>query len=452
MSWFVRVWWLSLAIKLALAAAIPLLSDEAYYWVWSHDLQLSYFDHPPVVAWLFWLGHPLEGFGQAIRWPAVILAHASLLMWPRILGREFGSEALKVWIFLCLLNPMTGLGSIVVTPDLPLIFSWSLALYFYSSSRQTDAVAPHAGLGFALGLGFISKYNMVIFGALMLWDYTMNSLWSKTRVRNLLVTILIGMIVATPVWVWNYQHNFDSFLFQTRHGLGGSTFNIMNALNYCGEQVMILFPTVALALLLSRSGREPKWLSVWAAGPLIFFLISSLRGRVEANWPLVAYPSMLALAAVRYKDSRWLKRTGWLWLGAALVVVSQVLWPWIPMNPEKLKTNEFVVYDHLIPTAEEYQPFFASSFQMAATLTYKMKTPIYKLNGVNRQDYYDYKKEARPDGEYFYLAARYHDTLPQWVHENYEKIHIKDFPDSMSFYKFVRLKEPRSKESEGGNQ
>ena len=26
--------------------------DEAYYWVWSQNLQLSYFDHPPMIAYL----------------------------------------------------------------------------------------------------------------------------------------------------------------------------------------------------------------------------------------------------------------------------------------------------------------------------------------------------------------------------------------------------------------
>jgi 4-amino-4-deoxy-L-arabinose transferase-like glycosyltransferase len=436
---FMRVWWLSLSVKLILAAIIPLLSDEAYYWVWSHDPQLSYFDHPPVVAWLFWLGHPLEGLGQAIRWPAVILAHLSLLFWPRILGKEFTSSGINLWICLCILNPMTGLGSIVVTPDLPLIFAWSAALYFYSIARLSDEVSPQIGLGLALGLGFMSKYNMVIFGALILWDYTRNSLWNGIRIRNLLLTVAVAAVAALPVWIWNFQHEFDSFLFQTRHGLGGSSFNIQNSFSYMGEQFFILFPSVALALFFKRSHQEPRWLSIWAAGPLVFFLISSLRGRVEANWPLVAYPSMMALAVARYTDHKWLRRTNWLWLGAALVVVSQVMAPWIPAQPGKLKTHEFVVYDHLLPVAKEFRPFYASSFQMAATLTYKLKEPILKLNGVNRRDYYDYKTESRPTGEYFYLAARYHDTLPQWLLESYEKVFVKDLPEGLSLYKFERI-------------
>ena len=37
---------------------IPLVADEMYYLEWSQHLDLGYFDHPPMVAYLIWLsGH-----------------------------------------------------------------------------------------------------------------------------------------------------------------------------------------------------------------------------------------------------------------------------------------------------------------------------------------------------------------------------------------------------------
>ena len=35
------------------------LPDEAYYWLWSNRVALSYFDHPPLLAWVqaFLLSH-----------------------------------------------------------------------------------------------------------------------------------------------------------------------------------------------------------------------------------------------------------------------------------------------------------------------------------------------------------------------------------------------------------
>jgi len=38
------------ALRLVVAASIPLVPDEAYYWVWSRALAPGYPDHPPMVA------------------------------------------------------------------------------------------------------------------------------------------------------------------------------------------------------------------------------------------------------------------------------------------------------------------------------------------------------------------------------------------------------------------
>jgi 4-amino-4-deoxy-L-arabinose transferase-like glycosyltransferase len=38
------------ALRLAVAATMPLSPDEAYYWVWSRALAPGYLDHPPMVA------------------------------------------------------------------------------------------------------------------------------------------------------------------------------------------------------------------------------------------------------------------------------------------------------------------------------------------------------------------------------------------------------------------
>ena len=41
--------------RLYLSSQLQLHPDEAYYWLWSHRLDLSYFDHPPMVAYFIWL-------------------------------------------------------------------------------------------------------------------------------------------------------------------------------------------------------------------------------------------------------------------------------------------------------------------------------------------------------------------------------------------------------------
>ncbi len=441
-----RIWWVSLFVKLILAYRIPFLSDEAYYWVWSHDLQLSYFDHPPLVAWLFKAGHVFEGWGQAVRWPAVVVVHMALLVWRGFLSRFLNQEQIKYWLLLTVLNPMTGLGSILVTPDIPLILFWSIALAVYVEFRESPTIRLSIVLGMAIGLGFMSKYNMVIMAPLIILDWLTMPLGKRKEISGsfgwgVFTAAIVALIAATPVWVWNLRHDFDSFLFQIRHGLGDTGFSALNVLNYFLEQGFVLFPTLVAAFFL-RPKDEPGWLKLWSAGPLVFFALSSLKGRVEANWPLVAYPSVFALACARYTSFIWIKRTLGLWFVAGLIAVSEVIVPWIPVEPEKLKTYEFVVYDHLVPIAQEYTPFFASSFQMAATLSYEMKRPVYKLNGINRRDYYDYKLESFPTGDRFYLAARDYDSFPSWMEKSFVKSEIRSLKDGLILYEVNRRVSP----------
>src|SRR5947209_2294943 len=50
-----RVWMLVLlttAVRAWIAFHLELGSVEAYYWEMARHLQLNYFDHPPLVAWL----------------------------------------------------------------------------------------------------------------------------------------------------------------------------------------------------------------------------------------------------------------------------------------------------------------------------------------------------------------------------------------------------------------
>jgi dolichol-phosphate mannosyltransferase len=50
------------ALRLIFMGTIDLLPEEAYYWNYAQHLDVGYLDHPPMVAWLIWLGTTV--FGQ----------------------------------------------------------------------------------------------------------------------------------------------------------------------------------------------------------------------------------------------------------------------------------------------------------------------------------------------------------------------------------------------------
>src|SRR6185437_13590827 len=182
------------AIKLALAAFVPIFADEAYYWVWSHHLQLSYYDHPAMVAGVFWIGHFLEPFANCVRFPGVILGHLTFALWLLIMAEilpndEKRNERLWCFALLYLFSPFLGAGSIIVTPDIPLLFFWSLAIYVFIKIEKSPTAWGYAALGATLGLCFCSKYNAVLFVPALLLYVLFERRWNEIRWRYVALTI-----------------------------------------------------------------------------------------------------------------------------------------------------------------------------------------------------------------------------------------------------------------------
>lgn len=415
MNRFLYVWLIALGIKIVLAVCLPFAADEAYYWVWGHFPQLSYFDHPPMVGWLFWLGRVFDFWGQASRIPGVLLGHCTLLIWNELLKSSLNETSRTAWMIFVLLSPFMGLGSIVMTPDIPLVFFWSLSLLVLLKTLENQSLRWYFGLGAVLGLGFCAKYHMVLFVPIAFFWLIVSRRWREVRWACIPVTIFSGLVFCAPVWFWNYQNDWVSFRFQLDHGLAGRARQWHWPLQYLGGQIALLFPPIFFLALSRRGPRWTHWLHVFGWLPLLFFLMTSFAARVEANWPIIAHPAILSIAFINGQTSRWLKGTMVTWLIAIVIVLSQIIVPWIPEHERKLKTAEFRKYDPLIEPTRELSPLFASSYQMAATLSYKQKRTVAKLVGMNRKDFYDFQSMSFPDNNLFYVVRETGQPLPSWV-------------------------------------
>jgi 4-amino-4-deoxy-L-arabinose transferase-like glycosyltransferase len=408
MSLIYRIWWFALPIKLLLAAIIPLASDEAYYWVWSHHLQLSYFDHPPFVAWLFWLGQPLDGLLSAPRFPGVLLGHATLLVWIALLKPHLSERQLLWWLLIMLVSPLMGLGSLIITPDLPVIFWWSLSLLLFLKGLQTPRTSILLMLGMALGMGFCSKYHLVLF-----FPCAFLSLWFTSQMRALTPRVLLlvaagFVLTSAPVWIWNMQNDFISFVFQLNHGLGAEAWKPKWTFEYLGGQLLLLFPIIIWYAL----ERKPKsdfavQLRCFGWFPLLFFALTSFKGRVEANWTMVAYPSVLALAVLYRPDFRGLRVTfNSFAVASAAVVVAVAAFPFLPAAGPTVKLRELYQYRELADRTRELDNVFANSYQMAAQVSFLNQKQTYKMSGVGRVDFYDFVPPSVPTGDRYHLVVQ----------------------------------------------
>src|ERR1051326_6561486 len=129
-------------VRLWVAARTPLAPDEAYYWVWSRALAPGYLDHPPMVALWIRAGTALAGTNPlgvrllgrlAATLGSLLLADAADRLFP---GRRAGETAAV------LLNAtlMLGAGSVLMTPDTPLLFFWTAT--FWAGARIASGGSP----------------------------------------------------------------------------------------------------------------------------------------------------------------------------------------------------------------------------------------------------------------------------------------------------------------------
>ncbi len=410
MSKLQKTFWLALLLKLVLAALLPLTNDEAYYWVWSQHMQLSFFDHPPMVAWLFWLGNQVDFFGSMVRWPGVLMGHATLAIWLLLLQPFFSEEQRYYWLLLALFSPLVGGTNLLITPDLPLLFFYALSLYLFYRWRERPTWPLALAFGFSMGLGFTSKYVMVLFLMSLLPLVLLSRDVRRPFFRHL-GWIGFGLVAGTlPVWLWNFLNDFASIRFQAGHGLGARIWKPSWTIEYVLAQIGIIFPVVLYWAL--RAGRRlPRIFHLCAWLPLVFFFTTTFRGYVEANWPIVAYPAVFALALASWPRNAFALQSvltlwGVLLTGLAAIILLQPVWA------KPLKFREFNQFNTLTVVAKDLQPLYARSYQMAAKLHFALKRPIYKLKGMNRKDFYDYLEESEPRAKEFYVAVEKNEPLP----------------------------------------
>lgn len=401
--------------KILLAYIMPMSADEAYYWVWSQKLQLSYYDHPPFVSWLFTVGNLFHLPGTLVRIPAVVLSHLTLLIAILIYQNKVTNKNIILFLLLVISHPLFNLGSIIVTPDLPIIFFWILSIYLWDKFEQKNDWQYSLLFGLSLGLGFTSKYHIVLFlpgfFIYLIYNKKLNLLFN----RNLILICASGLLGSLPVIIWNLQNNFASFSFQLAHGLEKSIKETNYVIPYVASQFFILSPI--LIYFFFKKWHKIKSENLFWTGvfPVFFFFLTSFRTGVEGNWPTVGYLGLYLLYSI-YNEN--IKPMVYYFLTISLIIFSAMtfnLWN----AGEKLK--ELNVIQDVAPKIKNYQPLYASRYQYASQLWFQYQHPVYKLNKMSRIDFYDFMPESVPSENQFYLLKNKADHLPSWlIEKNYQ--------------------------------
>lgn len=298
----------ALGLRAAMAAGTDLYFDEAYYWHWAQRPALSYFDHPPLIAWLIRVLGVRPGaflLGAATLWAVYLLAKDAAG------SRAAGLRAAA----LCSALPAAHLAGVIATPDTPLLLFWALGLWALGQERWGWA-------GFAVGAAMLSKYT----GALLPLAFLIYSALRQRLPKGVWASGALALALFSPVLLWNARNDWASFLFQLRHGLAGAG-TLSNLVEFAGGQWAMAGPLLlpgALIWLIGEKKASGLWKAAFAV-PLLVFAWASLRARGEANWAAPAY--LAACAALAQREDRWPKAIAWSGLFLCAAGTAYLVWP-----------------------------------------------------------------------------------------------------------------------------
>jgi 4-amino-4-deoxy-L-arabinose transferase-like glycosyltransferase len=311
-------------VRLVVAATAPLAPDETYYWVWSHALATGYLDHPPMVALWIRAGTILAGqtaFGVRLFGPlaaalaSCMLFDAARLMFP---GTRAGVAAVA------LLNAslLLGVGTVIMTPDSPLLFFWTATLWAMARIAAGRPGVWWLAAGMFGGLALDSKYTaLFLWIGVGLWVLLVPAVRPWLRRWQPWAACAIGFLLFAPVLAWNAAHAWAGFV---RQGGRVEDWRPARAVGFLAEliggQIGLATPLVwalcmaGLVVAVRRAwrSRDPAWslLAALSLPPVLVFAQHAFGDRVQGNWPAIIYPALAVAAGGLKLRGRW-------WIGAS---------------------------------------------------------------------------------------------------------------------------------------
>jgi 4-amino-4-deoxy-L-arabinose transferase-like glycosyltransferase/membrane-associated phospholipid phosphatase len=317
---------------------IELSEDEAYQWVWSKHLALSYYSKPPLIAYTQFLGTTLWGDnGFGVRFFSPVISALGSICLLRFLARNANARAALCVCVMSMASPLVAVGSVLMTIDPLNVLFWTLAMIAgWRAVRQESTLGDWLWVGVWMGLGFLSKYTELF--QLSCW-VVFFSLYAPARAQlrrpGPYLALLLNLLFATPVLIWNAQHHWITVEHVASNGglqnhwsptLGNIWYGLSRYTleTFLGLESLILnpffwIPTIWAAIVFwRRKPRNPLLLYLFSmsAPVVLVYLLLSFRSRIFLNWIAPSVLPLFCLGAV-YWEEQW--RAGVRWVKKSLV-------------------------------------------------------------------------------------------------------------------------------------
>lgn len=250
-------------------------------------------------------------------------------------------------------------------------------------------------LGVVMSLLLYSKYHAVL---IIFFTFLSNPALS-TKYQAYL-SALIGALLFLPHIYWQYTHGFPSLAYHL-YERNAPAYKLSFSLEYILGQILLTGPLTGWLLLWAAFKHKTKdafekALKFSLVGIYIFFLISTARGRVEANWTVPAFIPLIILSHQFLSDKeRWqrlLIRSVPFTLFIVLIVrvyMIMDIFPFKFLTKDEVHKNKPWA-DSIYKKSKGLPVAFINSYQKASKYwfysgvpSFALNTPIYRRNNFN---------------------------------------------------------------------
>lgn len=281
--------------------------DELLYLALSKHLDWGYRETPPFIAFAGWLGQTL--FGDSLLATRLIpafcagaIVHLTGLITMRLGGKLFA--VLAACIGVAFSSAFLATGALFI----PQVFDelmWVLIAYLFICYLQQPRKQLLVSLAFAIGIGLLVKYTLLIYLAGLF-----TGLWLYRPARKIIgvgsikTASLIAFALVLPHLIWQFQHNFPAL--GHYHELRSTQLNYLKRSDFILQQLVvhgtgiILWPAGIYFLFRDENARYLRFLAYGFFSAILILLL--LNGK--PYYAFGAFPPLFAAGAVYY-EKRW---------------------------------------------------------------------------------------------------------------------------------------------------
>jgi len=300
-------------LRLLLAPHVGLGVDEAHYILYALHLDLSYFDHPPLVGWVEYLSGKLFGYSEfSARFPAIIIGFITSLFVYKLVLDSFKNKTLALVALLALhASFLFNALFLMLMPDTLLFVLIIPLLYSVLKVERENSLRAWLELGVILGLAGLSKYTAVLFIPPIVLYILFKKRYELFVSLKIVPAVLVALLIISPVIIWNIQHDWISFTYQSEHVVGESHIHLSRLARSLGAQFgaynPLLVPLAFYGLYKAlKSNNDLLFLSALFGVVLFsFFTYASLYKTALPHWSALFYLLFIPIgSAYTYEKSK----------------------------------------------------------------------------------------------------------------------------------------------------